>query len=134
MQQGPVDRCLSGPYAPLHISTGGGDYWYHVDPIGSVRALTDQSWAPIGTYRYSALGEVLETSGPYNRLRFTARPYDAAIDAHDLRAREYDGASGRFIQRDPRACATARTSMRTPRTTRSATSTPSASPGKIPSR
>jgi RHS repeat-associated protein len=88
--------------APLHVSTGGGDYWYHVDPIGSVRVLTDQSGASVGTYRYSAFGKLLQTSGPYNRLRFAARPYDASINAHDLRAREYDAASGRFLQRDPR--------------------------------
>ncbi len=50
--------------SPLHISTGGGEYWYHVDPIGSVRELTDRSGAPAGAYLYSTFGEVLQASGP----------------------------------------------------------------------
>jgi RHS repeat-associated protein len=85
----------------VQLATGGDEYWYHLDQNLSVRALTDSNGQPAGSYSFSPFGMTTQSSGPYNRLQFTCCRYDETIGSYDLRARQYDPVTGRFLQRDP---------------------------------
>ena len=88
---------------PLHVASGGSEHWYHVDLVGSVRLLTDANGDPSANYRYAPFGELTESTGDatFNPWRYTARRFDSALRTYDHRARQYDPAVGRFVQRDP---------------------------------
>lgn len=90
---------------------GSGEHYYSTDRMGSVTALTGQAGAIEATYSYSAFGQATRTdlsgSAPANPFAFTGEYFDTpgggpALDGlYNLRARQYDPTTGRFLQRDP---------------------------------
>ncbi|WP_243146922.1 RHS repeat-associated core domain-containing protein [Scytonema sp. UIC 10036] len=75
--------------------------YYHVDGLGSTRALTDASGNVVNTYNYEAYGELLNsTSSVSNKYMFAGEQYDSALGDYYLRQRYYDTETGRFTRRD----------------------------------
>ncbi|MFY9587950.1 MAG: RHS repeat-associated core domain-containing protein, partial [Actinomycetota bacterium] len=90
----------------ISMTSGGADYYYLHDSIGSVVNLTSASGAAQWTYRYQPFGlaktETQNDPGaPANLMRFTGELYDTATSLYHLRARQYDPTIGRFLQTDP---------------------------------
>ena len=76
--------------------------FYHVDGLGSTRALTNTLGVVTDRYRYDAFGRVLSQFGTaVNRHLFTGEQFDPLLGQYYLRARHYDPASGRFTAMDP---------------------------------
>jgi RHS repeat-associated protein len=94
-------------YGPRRISlfSGGSSSYYHHDNLGSVANLTSASGAGQWTYAYEPYGTLRtetqdDPSAPANAMKFTGEQLDPTGLYH-LRAREFDPALGRFLQRDP---------------------------------
>lgn len=77
------------------------DSFYALDPHGSVRMLTDSTSAISDRYSYQPYGKTNFRSGttvsPY---AFSGERLDEISGHYNLRARQYDPGSGRFISRD----------------------------------
>ena len=79
----------------------GARVYYHVDGLGSTRALTDAAGAVLNRYQYDAFGRSLsQTGGTPNPYLFAGEQRDAALGLDYLRARYYDPSTGRFVSRD----------------------------------
>ena len=85
-------------------------YYYHYDGLGSVTEITDASGAVQESYKYSPYGNpsIFDSSGSPitstaigNPYMFTGRRWDDETAIYYYRARMYDPALGRFLQRDP---------------------------------
>jgi RHS repeat-associated protein len=75
--------------------------FYHVDGLGSTRALTDLSGAVIDRYIYEAFGRILNQVGTsQNVYLFAGEQHDFNLELDYLRARYYDTKTGRFSSRD----------------------------------
>jgi len=101
----------------LTMVRSGQTYYYHQNALWSVEAITDSSGTPVERYAYDAYGLVTVTSGtgtatapnawgtPHsaigNSWMFTGRQVDEETGLYYYRARYYDPAKGRFLQRDP---------------------------------
>ena len=86
------------------------DYYFYRNAIGSVTAVGNSSGSLVERYEYDPFGKVSLYDGNYNLLVssqigntrfFTGRTFDNEIGKYYNRAREYDGSTGRFEQRDP---------------------------------
>jgi RHS repeat-associated protein len=87
---------------PLAMRRGGQNYYYHVNGLGSVIALTDSTKAVVQSYVYDSFGQIISQSGNIqNPYTYTAREYDPEIGLYYYRARYYDARIGRFISEDP---------------------------------
>ena len=76
-------------------------FFYHVDGLGSTRALTDASGQVLDTYAYDAYGNLLSHFGDSNNAYlFAGEQRDSQTDLDYLRARYYDPNIGRFISAD----------------------------------
>ncbi|MGF1674220.1 MAG: RHS repeat-associated core domain-containing protein [Rivularia sp. (in: cyanobacteria)] len=76
--------------------------FYHVDGLGSTRALTDSSGNVSDTYTYDAYGELIASTGDTeNNYLYTGEQYDSNLGEYYLRARYYDPSVGRFTASDP---------------------------------
>ena len=89
----------------ISLSTLSATSYYHHDTLGSVANVTSATGVSQWTYAYEPFGatqtETLDdASAPQNPLRFTGELLDPTA-LYNLRARQYDSAAGRFIQRDP---------------------------------
>jgi len=86
------------------ITSDGSAYYYHYDGLGSIVALTDGSQNLVNKYAYDPFGEVLKsTEGTPNPFRYAGR-YGVMDEGNGMlymRARYYDPAIGRFINKDP---------------------------------
>ena len=82
------------------------------DANWSVTALADTTGAVVERFRYDAYGRAAVLDADFSadgdgasdydlEYRFTSREWDAESGLHYFRARYYDEASGRFLQRDP---------------------------------
>jgi RHS repeat-associated protein len=106
----------SGAGAPLRsyvrgldtvaLLEGGAWFYYHHDRLGSVTALTSATGASEWLYGYEPFGSPRTTSrpdpaAPVNPLGFTGQYQDPGSGLLNLRARQYDEASGRFLSTDP---------------------------------
>ena len=89
-----------------------GSYMYLKDQLGSITDVTDSTGNKIQHYIYSAFGELLgiqdaqandvTANPPVNTsYGFTGRERDSESGLMYYRARMYDPASGRFLQKDP---------------------------------
>jgi RHS repeat-associated protein len=89
----------------IFMTTGGSNYYYHYDNLGSVANLTNASGASMWTEQYEPFGSIrTETknnnSAPANFMKFTGE-YQDPTGLYYLRARQYDPTLGRFAQIDP---------------------------------
>jgi RHS repeat-associated protein len=76
--------------------------YYHVDALGSVRAVTDQSGAVVQRHDYAAFGEELPPQAVGDsKLRFTGKERDAETGSDYFGARYYTNWTGRFTSVDP---------------------------------
>jgi RHS repeat-associated protein len=76
--------------------------FYHVDGLGSTRALTDINGLLTDAYSYEAFGEIIKQLGnTQNSYLFAGEQRDPNLGLDYLRARYLDVNSGRFYGRDP---------------------------------
>jgi RHS repeat-associated protein len=97
---------------------GGQNYYFHTDAIGSIRTITDSSGQPDWTYSYEPYGTTrTETKNdpmaPKNNARFAGEMLDGHSALYDLRARNFDPSSARFVSPDPHASTNAEPAMNT---------------------
>ncbi len=102
----------SGIDEVLELRTDGHSYFYHDNWLGSIVALTDETGGVVERYRYDEYGKTtvfnpdrtvaLAHSQIGNPYRFTGRRFDHETGNYHYRARSYDPARGRFLQRDPK--------------------------------
>lgn len=76
--------------------------FYHLDQLGSVRALTDKTGAVVATYNYDAYGVPIGSTGSAAQSFGYAGEYtDPESGFLYLRARYYDPATQQFLTVDP---------------------------------
>ena len=90
----------------ISMAAGGSAYYYLYDGIGSVVNLTSSSGASEWTYSYEPYGAIRtetqnDPNAPSNPMQFTGEYLDSQTGLYDLRARQYDAASDRFLSVDP---------------------------------
>ena len=79
----------------------GEESFYHVDGLGSTRALTNDEGNVTNVYIYDAYGNVINSSGSTeNSYLYTGEQYDPQLQDYYLRARYYNPSTGRFTARD----------------------------------
>ncbi len=82
-----------------------GPYWYHHDGLGSVSDITSASGTPLWWAEYQPYGLVRASGStsqaPVNPFMFTGQYQDGPTGLYDLRARQYDPTTGRFLAVDP---------------------------------
>jgi RHS repeat-associated protein len=75
--------------------------FYHVDGLGSTRALSDQAGVNADQYIYDTVGQIIEQVGETeNSYLFAGEQYDQRLDLSYLRARFLNEITGRFVSRD----------------------------------
>jgi RHS repeat-associated protein len=75
--------------------------YYHVDGLGSTRALSDAAGAVLNRYDYDAFGRVIGQIGSTgNVYLFAGEQRDLNLGMDYLRARYLDFGTGRFVSRD----------------------------------
>lgn len=89
---------------PIAAQTGDDVLYFHLDPLGSTNAVSNQAGELTSAYSYSAFGEVTEVgaAGAVDLL-FHAQQLDRFSGLYNMRARQYDPDTGRFTQREPAA-------------------------------
>jgi RHS repeat-associated protein len=89
----------------LAVEQSGVPHWYHVDRLGSTRALTNASETVTDTYTYDAWGSVAASSGstpnPFRYVGQLGYYDDSDAGLMLLWARYYDTDAGRFAAADP---------------------------------
>lgn len=97
---------------PLTMTRSSTTYYYNTDGLGSVRQVLNSSGTIVESYDYDPYGNVTiynssltditsSGSGIDNPYMFTGRRFDEETGIYHYRARQYDPAIGRFLQRDP---------------------------------
>jgi RHS repeat-associated protein len=87
---------------PLEMKRGSQKFYYIIDGLGSVSALTDAVVAVMQKYKYGVFGNMGVDSGSVeNPFRYTAREWDGEVGLYYYRARFYDAGVGRFVSEDP---------------------------------
>jgi RHS repeat-associated protein len=96
-------RYTHGPGAdePVEQLRGGAYYAYQKDGLGSVSRITDASQATVNTYDYSPWGDTMASGPLANPFQYTGREADPGSQLYHYRARVYDPAARRFVQKDP---------------------------------
>jgi len=98
------------PICLIEVADNNAVYYYHLDGLGSVVALSHVNRVLVERYTYDifgrptirdANGTEIEDSAFGNPYRFTGRAYDAETALYYYRARYYDYATARFLQPDP---------------------------------
>jgi RHS repeat-associated protein len=96
---------------PIGLVNEAGSYAFHTDSLGSVMELSDASGNSVESYRYSSYGEAYApgesseaSSRSSNPIRFTGQYFDSESDLYNMRAREYEPETGRFLETDPLQC------------------------------
>jgi RHS repeat-associated protein len=90
----------------VSMFTGGAEYFFHHDSLGSVANVTSATGASQWTYGYEPFGTLStetehNTEAPTNVMRFTGEMFDTDTALYHLRARQYDSSTGRFTSIDP---------------------------------
>lgn len=102
---GLLRRYISG-LSTIGQSTSAGDFYFHRDSAGSVTNVTDASGVTQWTRLFEPFGlKRTETnnsgSAPAVPLQYTGEYSDPTTALYDLRARQYDPSTGRFLSEDP---------------------------------
>jgi RHS repeat-associated protein len=89
--------------ASLKVSDSGSELSYqHLDHLGSTTLSTNSDLEVTETTRYTPFGSIVETTGSNDtHKKFTGHEYDSATDLSYMKARYYDGQTGRFNAQDP---------------------------------
>lgn len=106
-----ADITSSGVSAGLAASAG--SYFYLKDALGTITDVLNVSGQLVQKYSYAVYGQIVNvqdgsgadiTSSPAltTSYTFTGREWDAEMGMYYYRARYYDPATGRFLQRDPK--------------------------------
>ena len=74
--------------------------WHHHDQLGSVRTLTNENGATIGSATYDPYGSPTAMTGQRSQFGYAGEYMDPTGLIY-LRARWYDPATGQFLTRDP---------------------------------
>ena len=111
-----IGRYVQGPNGPVSLATATGAVYYHRDPIGSIRGLSNATGASQWIYDYEPFGEgrlttKVATSAPSNAVLFAGEALDTETGLYHLRARQYAPTKGMFLSLDPLPCAAAQPSM-----------------------
>ncbi|MHB8509715.1 MAG: RHS repeat-associated core domain-containing protein [Candidatus Dormibacteria bacterium] len=101
IQDGGTSYITGAGGLPLEQISGNGILYYHVDQLGSTRALTDATGAVVGTCAFDAYGNRTSSTGAVPAFGFAGSIADAESGLIYLRARYYDPATAQFISRDP---------------------------------
>jgi RHS repeat-associated protein len=93
---------IHGPLVdnPLLRTSSATTTYYQQDGLGSVVAMTDAIEAVVGSQRYDAWGNTVDSVGSVAQYGYTGREPDATGLLY-YRARYYDPTIGRFTQLDP---------------------------------
>jgi RHS repeat-associated protein len=75
--------------------------YYHLDALGSVRAVTNQAGTTVRQHDYFAFGEEYLAAGSGDPLRFTGKAHDAETGLDYFGARYLVTGVGRFSSVDP---------------------------------
>jgi len=75
-------------------------YYYHAEPLGSVRAVTDVTGSVVWSARYDAFGSVHATGKKQPKVTFSAKPFEAEVGVFRMGTRLYDPFIGRFYSAD----------------------------------
>jgi RHS repeat-associated protein len=87
---------------PLFQKASGSYYWYQNDQLGTPQKLTDSSGNVVWEASYQTFGEAqVETALIDNNLRFPGQYFDSETGLHYNYLRDYDPATGRYLQFDP---------------------------------
>ena len=87
---------------PIAVTKGTSTLFYHQDGLGTVTELTDSSGNIAKAYAYDAYGNMLDSPGTVEQpYTYTGREFDAESGLVYSRARYYDAATGRFLEKDP---------------------------------
>ena len=89
----------AGPLLVAKVA-GGTRTWYHMDRLGSIRLLTDDSGAEVKDYGYTAFGAQSATGTAANERGFTGHTQDDSTGLTYMGARYQDPVLGRFISPD----------------------------------
>lgn len=98
------------PISMVDVAGGNAVYYYHLDGLGAVVALSNVNNEIVERYSYDVFGEptirdanddIISDSNYSNPYMFTARRYDAETGLYYYRARYYAPHIGRFLQPDP---------------------------------
>jgi RHS repeat-associated protein len=83
------------------VTSTGAAYYYHLDQLGSVRAMTDSTGTPQNMYAFDPYGNITSSTAPLaNPFGFAGQYRDSESSLYYLRARYYDPSTGQFISRD----------------------------------
>ncbi len=86
---------------PIAVTKGASTFFYHQDGLGTVTDLTDSVGATAKSYSYDAYGNILDSPGTVEQsYTYTGREFDSETGLYYYRARYYDAATGRFLQKD----------------------------------
>jgi RHS repeat-associated protein len=93
-----------GPGGLLSMRTGGQSHYFLSDALGSVGALTSETGSLEWTYAYEGYGtqsaSQLDPNAPVNPMGFHGQ-YQEPSGLLNMRARQYDSTTGRFLGVDP---------------------------------
>ena len=99
------DRFLT----PVLIQKNNNSYYYHLNEMNSVEAMTNSTGNLVESYRYDIYGKpaiyngsgvLIGSSQTGNRFAFTGQEYDSANGNYKFYLRDYNPETGLFNQRD----------------------------------
>jgi RHS repeat-associated protein len=104
-------RSYSYGEGSIGIEAGRDSITFHTDSLGSVVQLSDEKGKLLQSYRYSPFGGDYSSTSALNAkaddlnpIRFTGQYLDSETDLYNMRAREYDPETARFLETDPVSC------------------------------
>lgn len=88
------------------MTSGGDDFYFHADGLGSILNITSSTGRVERSYGYEPFGTIRReirhgTNVPENAFGFAGEYLDGETGLYHLRARQYDAATGRFLATDP---------------------------------
>jgi len=99
-----------GIASPLIMRSGGQDYFFHADALGSIAALTDTSGNTVETVEYEAFGKAVikDANGVLHSSSTVGNPFfhaacelDPETNLCRMGPRYHDSETGRFHEEDP---------------------------------
>ncbi len=89
-------------FFPGGMQSGGGNYYFSYDHLGSVREVTDTSGNVVSRYDYDPYGRLTINEGTPPRFGFASYYYHSPSGLSLTKFRAYDPSLGRWESRDPK--------------------------------